>query len=145
MKQPELVTYKGRQVKAVQVADGVFKRAGRKGATTFLIRCSKTNELCYCSVDRLDKLITRHGSIEAVGQKYLSREGKREIKQAEQDVNEQLETQTHSIPDPTSNQPAVVDNIEFDHDPESDLEIANEILDEIDFEDLDELANIEIE
>ena len=140
MSETVTVKYKDRDVTAKQIADGVFQRAGRKGATTYLIRCSVTGEMCYCSVDRLDKLIARHGSVEAVGTKYISREGKREVANK---VEQVVEADHAPVDEPVAEAIEILDHDPVDdvviHDADLDDDINSEIMAELDALDLDEL------
>lgn len=63
--------------KCVQVVPGVYHTPGSQ---SYYIRCIQTGVLCYCIKPRLDKLITRFGSIEAVGLSYISKEGTAQLK-----------------------------------------------------------------
>lgn len=55
-----------------EIAPGIFQ----KNAKTFYIKCSVSGTICYCNDARLQKLVEKYGSIEAIGQKYVSREAK---------------------------------------------------------------------
>lgn len=63
------------------VCPGVYK----KNNNTFFIQCNVNGTLHYCIKERLDKLIKKHGTVEAVGQNYTSRAAKQEQKQCESD------------------------------------------------------------
>lgn len=80
------VEFYGRPVTAQKVAEGVVRRATRKSAKSYLIRCSSTGKWCYCSEDRHDNLIKKHGSDEAIGQNYVSREAKKNARDAAETV-----------------------------------------------------------
>ncbi|MHA2067900.1 MAG: hypothetical protein ACXABY_26360 [Candidatus Thorarchaeota archaeon] len=56
-----------------RLCEGVYK----KNDKTFYVLCAISQKPCYCNNVRLDKLIQRYGSVEAVGQQYESRDGKR--------------------------------------------------------------------
>lgn len=80
------VQFYGRDVKGETVADGVIRRASRKGAKSFLVQCSQTGKWCYTSPERMDKLVQRFGSEADVGKGYISREGKALVKEQSTEV-----------------------------------------------------------
>ena len=75
------ITFNGKPIKGVELADGVVRRATRSGATSCMVRCSVTGKWCYCSDERLTKKAQAMGSIEDVGHGYISRDGLKQIKQ----------------------------------------------------------------
>ena len=62
--------------KLTLVVPGVWK----KNDKTYYIECSVNGTLHYCIKDRLDKLVTKQGSMEAVGSSYISRDAQRVLK-----------------------------------------------------------------
>ena len=62
-----------------EVAPGVLK----KNAKTFYIQCTVAKTWHYCNAARLNKLKDKHGSLKAIGAKYVSRNAKKEAKAAE--------------------------------------------------------------
>lgn len=58
--------------KLTEIVPGIFQ----KNEKTFYIECSINKTLHYCAKARLDKLIKKHGSLEAVGTSYISRAAK---------------------------------------------------------------------
>lgn len=56
-----------------KICEGVYK----KSETSYYLICSITGEKLYCSKERLDKLIQKHGSIETVGKNTVSRDAKK--------------------------------------------------------------------
>ena len=71
------IQYNGKEVKRQEIVPGVVK-AGE----AYLVKCSETGEYSYCNQARMDKQIAKFGSMEAVGEKYVGREGKRALKKA---------------------------------------------------------------
>jgi len=55
-----------------KLCDGVYK----KNDKTFYIECIVNGTMHYCNKVRLDKLIKKNGSIEAIGSSYISRNAK---------------------------------------------------------------------
>lgn len=64
------VTYNGKTTNKVQIVPGIVKYG-----EAYLIICSVTGEWFYCNQPRLNKLVAKKGSEEAVGTSYLSRKG----------------------------------------------------------------------
>jgi hypothetical protein len=62
--------------KLKKVCEGVYE----KNKSTYYILCSISKVPCYCSGDRLKKLIEKHGSCEKAAASYVSRDAKRLIK-----------------------------------------------------------------
>lgn len=91
------VDFYGKKVKGEPVADGVVRRATRKSAKSFLVRCSVTGKWCYCSTERMDSLTKRHGSVDGVGLYYTSREGKAQVKREAADAATTHEASTEDI------------------------------------------------
>lgn len=60
-----------------EIAPGVLK----KNDKTFYIQCINAGTWHYCNAARLEKLIKKHGSVEAVGANYISRNAKRTQKE----------------------------------------------------------------
>lgn len=52
----------------------------KKNDSTYYILCSVSKAPCYCSGNRLKKLIEKHGTCEKVAATYVSRDAKRLIK-----------------------------------------------------------------
>lgn len=76
----------------VEIAPGVRQ----KNDKTYYIRCSIKGTYHYCNKARLDKLIAKYGSIDAIGSAYKSREGKaeqRDIKVTQKPVKAGEETE----------------------------------------------------
>lgn len=69
------VAYMGKEHDLEIVVPGVVQKGN-----AFLIQCARSGEWCYCSLERMEKLKTKHGSIEAVGTGYLSRDARAEVK-----------------------------------------------------------------
>ncbi len=80
------VTYNGKTLTGNEIAGGVVQRATRANAKTFLVQCMVTGEWKYCSAERYQKLLDKHGTPQDVGASYLSREGARIQKSREQGV-----------------------------------------------------------
>lgn len=60
-----------------EITPGVWK----KNDKTFYIQCSVLGTFHYCIKARLDKLVSKHGSLEEVGRTYISREAKKLAKE----------------------------------------------------------------
>lgn len=69
------VAYMGKEHDLEIVVPGVVQKGN-----AYLIQCARTGEWCYCSLERMEKLKTKHGSIEAVGTGYLSRDARAAVK-----------------------------------------------------------------
>lgn len=67
------IEYNGKKVLKKELCLGVVE-----SGQAYLIKCSVSGEWCYCNQERFDKLVAKFGSQEAVGLKYVSRDGKRE-------------------------------------------------------------------
>jgi hypothetical protein len=66
------VLYNGRTSKRVKIVDGVVKNGN-----AFLVQCSITKVWMYCSEERLNKLVAKYRTINDLGKKFVSREGKK--------------------------------------------------------------------
>lgn len=62
--------------KLIQIVPGVWQ----KNEKTYYIVCSVLGTFHYCIKDRLDKLVAKQGSLEAVGANYISRDAKQSKK-----------------------------------------------------------------
>lgn len=60
-----------------QIVPGIFK----KNDKTFYIRCKINGTLHYCNKERLDKLVLRYKTIEALGIGYISREANEKVRE----------------------------------------------------------------
>lgn len=67
------ITYNGKTVEKEEVCPGILK-----SGSAYLVQCSITKEWTYCNEPRLAKLTAKFGSQEALGLKYVSRQGKQE-------------------------------------------------------------------
>jgi len=66
------ITFKGREVEVTEVQPGLVKKTD----TVFYAQCKETQEWFYVSAKRLEKLVAKMGSEEAVGAGYTSRVAK---------------------------------------------------------------------
>jgi len=66
------ITFKGREVEVTEVKPGLVKKTD----TVFYAQCKDTKDWFYVSAKRLEKLVAKMGSDEAVGAGYTSRVAK---------------------------------------------------------------------
>lgn len=66
------IEYNGKSVEKELLCPGVVK-----SGSAYLVQCCVTKQWCYTNEARLEKLTAKYGSIEALGESYVSREGKR--------------------------------------------------------------------
>ena len=66
------IEYNGKTVQKKEICPGIVE-----SGSAYLIKCSVSGDWCYCNQERFNKLVAKHGSQEALGLKYASRDGKR--------------------------------------------------------------------
>ena len=69
------IEYNGKTVEKEQVCPGLVK-----SGSAYLVQCSISKKWCYVNQARLDKLVAKHGSQEALGESYVSRDGNKMLK-----------------------------------------------------------------
>ena len=69
------VLYMGKVQEREVIVPGIVK-----AGNAYLVQCSRKGHWCYCSLERAQKLIEKHGSLELLGLNYTSREARADIK-----------------------------------------------------------------
>jgi len=69
----------GRPMKVTLIAENIGEHTTRSGNKDYWLKCNVTGEWCFCFEERLQKLVKRYGSLEALSEKHVSRDGGKKL------------------------------------------------------------------